>query len=68
VVPVCRHGPRQQQGVVQELGREAGERQHDLRFSLLEIADLKSAPGEIERREAHWKEILQSRMTGYNRN
>lgn len=54
--------------LLQELGREAGERQHDLRFSLLEIADLQSAPGEIERRETHWKEILQSRLTGYNRN
>lgn len=54
--------------LVQELGIKASDRQRDLRFSLLEIADLQSGPGEIERRETHWKEILQSRLSGYNRN
>lgn len=54
--------------LVQELGLRAGDRQRDLRFSLLEIADLQSAPGEIGRREEHWKSILMSRKTGLNRN
>ncbi len=54
--------------LMSELGLNAGERQRDLRFSLLEIADLQSAPGEIERRESHWKDILMSRNTGYNLN
>lgn len=54
--------------LMDELGIKASERQNDLRFSLLEIADIQSGPGEIERRESHWKQILLSRMTGYNRN
>lgn len=54
--------------LVEELGLEASERQNDLRFSLLEIADLQSGPREIENRENHWKEILLSRTNGYNRN
>lgn len=54
--------------LVHELGLKASERQQDLRFSLLEIADLQSAPGEIDKREAHWKIILMTRLTGYNRN
>ncbi|MEA0681701.1 GIY-YIG nuclease family protein [Xanthomonas campestris] len=54
--------------LMQELGLKATERQDDLRFSLLEIMDLQSAPGEIDRRESHWKNILLSRQYGYNRN
>ena len=54
--------------LVKELGLEASERQRDLRFSLLEIADLQSAPREIDARESHWKEILLTRSTGYNLN
>ena len=54
--------------LVKELGLKASERQRDLRFSLLEIADLQSAPGEIDARESHWKMILMSRVTGYNGN
>ncbi len=54
--------------LVEEQGLKASERQRDLHFSLLEIADLQSAPGEIERRESHWKDILMTRTTGYNRN
>jgi hypothetical protein len=54
--------------LVKELGLKAGERQRDLRFSLLEIADLQSAPGEIDARESHWKDILMTRTTGYNLN
>lgn len=44
------------------------ERQNDLRFSLLEIADLNTMEQEIDARERHWKEILMSRLHGYNRN
>ncbi len=54
--------------LVEELGLKASDRQRDLHFSLLEIADLQSAPGEIVRRESHWKDILMTRTTGYNRN
>lgn len=54
--------------LVKELGLKANERQRDLRFSLLEIADLQSAPGEIDARESHWKKVLMTRTTGYNGN
>lgn len=54
--------------LIAELGLKASERQHDLRFALLEIADLQSAPSEIDTRESHWKNILSSRHTGYNLN
>jgi hypothetical protein len=54
--------------LVRELGLKATDRQDDLRFSLLEIMDLQSAPGEIDKRESHWKTILMSRQYGYNRN
>lgn len=54
--------------LVAELGEAAFERQRHLRFSLLEIADLQSAPGEIDARESHWKEVLMTRSTGYNLN
>jgi len=50
-----------------EFGIEAPpERQNDLRFSILEIADLNAS--DIDQREAHWKRILNSRGFGYNRN
>jgi hypothetical protein len=42
------------------------ERQNDLRFSILEIADLNAT--DIDKREAHWKRILNSRDFGYNMN
>ncbi|MBF6028448.1 GIY-YIG nuclease family protein [Pseudomonas sp. P115] len=44
------------------------EREKDLRFSLLEIADLHTMPGDIDIRESHWKEILLTRSHGYNLN
>ena len=43
-------------------------REEDLRFSLLEIADLHAMAGEIGTRESHWKEILLTRSHGYNLN
>lgn len=52
-----------------EFGIEAPpERQNDLRFSLLEIADLNTTKQDIADRENHWKAILMSRLHGYNRN
>jgi hypothetical protein len=54
--------------LVQELGIKATERQDDLRFSLLEIMDLQSAPREIDQRESHWKAVLMTRQYGHNRN
>jgi hypothetical protein len=56
--------------LVQELGLTASERQRDLHFSLLEVADLQSTRQEILDRESHWKDILMSRSPerGYNRN
>lgn len=46
----------------------APERQRDLRFAILEIADLTTKEEEINVRESHWKEVLLSRVHGNNRN
>ncbi|WP_394687245.1 GIY-YIG nuclease family protein [uncultured Xanthomonas sp.] len=54
--------------LVQELGLKASDRQNDLKFSLLEIADIQTGDQEIDERESHWKNILMSRAYGYNRN
>lgn len=52
-----------------EFGIEAtNDRQRDLRFSILEIADLHTTPDDLNDRESHWKQILLSRLHGYNRN
>lgn len=42
------------------------ERKNDLRFSILEVADLNAI--DVDQRETHWKHILNSRDFGYNRN
>ena len=53
----------------QEFGIEAvPERKYDLRFSILEIADLHAMSSEISARENHWKEVLLTRLHGYNLN
>ena len=52
----------------EELGLASAERQADLRFSLLEIADIHSTKDEILAREEHWKTVLMTRANGYNRN
>jgi hypothetical protein len=44
----------------------SAERQKDLSFSVLEIADLHTMKQDIDKRERHWKEILSSRAHGYN--
>jgi hypothetical protein len=50
-----------------EFGLDAtAERKKDLRFSVLEIADLNAT--DIDDRETHWKRVLNSRAFGYNRN
>lgn len=52
-----------------EFGIETtADRAQDLRFSILEIADLHTLPSDIQDRESHWKRILGSRVHGYNRN
>ena len=52
-----------------EFGIEAlPERKYDLRFSILEIADLHAMSSEIAARENHWKEVLLTRLHGYNLN
>ncbi|MGY6517197.1 MAG: GIY-YIG nuclease family protein [Lysobacteraceae bacterium] len=55
-------------GLKEEIGTVGSERQQDLRFSLLEIADIQSTKDEIAKRESHWKNILRTRQTGFNRN
>ena len=50
-------------GIDSEPGRKL-----DLRFSILEIADLHSTVQEIDQRENHWKEVLLTRVHGYNLN
>ncbi len=52
-----------------EFGIDASdERRRDLRFAILEIADLSATEEDIDRRESHWKSVLLSRAHGYNRN
>ncbi|MGZ8139780.1 GIY-YIG nuclease family protein [Bordetella bronchiseptica] len=52
----------------EELGLASVERQEDLRFSFLEIADIHSTKEEVLAREEHWKSVLMTRANGYNRN
>jgi|SRR5450830_83055 len=52
----------------EELGLTSVDRQADLRFSLLEIADIHSTKDEILAREEHWKSVLMTRQSGFNRN
>ncbi len=52
-----------------EFGIEASpDRKYDLRFSILEIADIHAMKSEISARESHWKAVLLTRIHGYNRN
>lgn len=52
-----------------EFGIEAlSGRKYDLRFSILEIADLHAMSSEIAARENHLKEVLLTRIHGYKRN
>ncbi|SDT18766.1 GIY-YIG nuclease family protein [Pseudomonas oryzae] len=38
------------------------------RYSILEIADVSESPENMRKRESHWKEILMTRMHGFNSN
>lgn len=52
----------------EELGLALLDRQANLRFSLLEIADIHSTKDEILSREEHWKSVLMTRHNGFNKN
>jgi len=53
--------------LMEEFGIEAPpERKYDLRFSILEIAPVTVT--DLDDRESHWKNVLDSRVFGYNRN
>lgn len=53
--------------LMEEFGLAAPpERKYDLRFSILEIADMSAT--DLDKRETHWKQVLGSRIHGYNRN
>lgn len=47
---------------------DTGARLQQLRLSILEIADLHATPEDLLNRESHWKNVLGSRVHGYNRN
>lgn len=51
--------------LIQEGGATRAENFH---FSVLEIADTHTKPEEILQREAHWKDVLLSRLHGHNGN
>ena len=71
--------PRRQQGtdshppeLIRELrellGSNPPEYLEHFQFSILEIADFQTSDAEIDARESHWKEVLGSRVHGYNSN
>ena len=54
---------------LRELLRETGVKTaENLRFAVLEIADIHSSEKDVLRRESHWKEVLLTRQHGYNAN
>ncbi|CAI1213519.1 TPA: GIY-YIG nuclease family protein [Serratia marcescens] len=55
-------------GLIEAFGDLEATRLNQVKFSVLEVMDLNSAQGEIERREAHWKRVLLTRRYGHNRN
>jgi hypothetical protein len=50
------------------VGNEGRERAKDYRFSVLEIADTHASSDEVLKRESHWKEVLLTRIHGWNAN
>lgn len=54
--------------LVELLAREGLGRAASFQFSILEIVDRSAPPGEVLRREQHWKHVLQSHVHGYNLN
>ena len=55
-------------GLIEELGEASVDRLQGIRFSILEVMDPNATDKEISLRESHWKEVLLSRLVGYNRN
>ncbi|WP_413508567.1 GIY-YIG nuclease family protein [Serratia proteamaculans] len=55
-------------GLIEAFGDLEATRLNQVKFSVLEVMDLNSAQGEIERCEAHWKRVLLTRRYGHNRN
>jgi hypothetical protein len=54
---------------LKELLAEKGiEHAQNFRFSLLEIADIRSSSEQVISRESHWKEVLLTRDFGFNAN
>lgn len=50
------------------VGAEGRERAKAYRFSVLEIADTHASSEEVLKRESHWKDVLWSRVHGWNAN
>jgi len=50
------------------IGEGGAARAEYFHFSVLEIADAHTKPEEVLQREAHWKEVLLSRLHGHNGN
>jgi hypothetical protein len=50
------------------VGVEGVERAKVFRFSVLEIADTHASSEEVLRRESHWKQVLLTRVYGWNAN
>jgi len=54
--------------LIEELGDATAEKLDGFRFSILEVMDPNATEPEVQERENHWKNILMSRVLGYNRN
>lgn len=52
----------------QLLGTNPPEYLSNFQFSVLEVVDTQASNAEIDSRESHWKDVLQSRRHGYNAN
>lgn len=50
------------------IDESSAARAEQFHFSVLEIADTHTKPEEVLQREAHWKEVLLSRLHGHNGN
>lgn len=55
-------------GLKDEFNITNKDRLNDMRFSILEVLDINSSERDVCKRESHWKEILGSRISGYNLN
>lgn len=55
-------------GLKEEFNITNEERLNDIKFAILEVLDINSSEEDVYERESYWKEILASRITGYNLN